>query len=46
MKILDLKKQLKEFYQPSAKKPVLIDVPRFQFAMIDGRIEKGIEPGK
>ena len=46
MKILDLKKQLKEFYQPSAKKPALIDVPRFQFAMIDGAIEKGSEPGK
>ena len=46
MKTLDLKKQLKEFYQPSAKKAVLIDVPRFQFAMIDGAIEKGSEPGK
>ena len=46
MKTLDLKKQLKDFYQPSAKKPTLIDVPRFQFAMIDGKIEKGSEPGK
>lgn len=46
MKTLDLKKQLKEFYQPPAKKPVLIDVPKFQFAMIDGKIEKGSEPGK
>lgn len=46
MKTLDLKTQLKEFYQPSAKKPTLIDVPRFQFAMIDGAIEKGSEPGK
>lgn len=46
MKTLDLKKQLKEFYQPSAKKPALIDVPKFQFIMVDGRIEKGSEPGK
>ncbi|MBV6396855.1 MAG: hypothetical protein HFACDABA_02457 [Anaerolineales bacterium] len=46
MKTFDLKKQLKEFYLPSAKKPVLIDVPKFQFAMIDGRIEKGSEPGR
>ncbi|RJP48919.1 MAG: hypothetical protein C4583_13440 [Anaerolineaceae bacterium] len=46
MKTLDLKKDLKAFYQPSAKKPEIIVVPRFQFAMIDGRIEKGSEPGK
>jgi hypothetical protein len=46
MKTLDLKKELKAFYQPSAKKPEIIEVPRFQFAMIDGAIEKGSEPGK
>jgi hypothetical protein len=46
MKTLDLKKDLKRFYQPSAKKPEIIEVPRFQFAMIDGAIEKGSEPGK
>ncbi len=46
MKTLDLKKELKAFYQPSAKKPEIIKVPRFQFAMIDGAIEKGSEPGK
>ena len=46
MKILELKKDLKRFYQPSAKKPEIIAVPRFQFAMIDGAIEKGSEPGK
>ena len=46
MKTLDLKKDLKRFYQPSAKKPEIITVPRFQFAMIDGAIEKGSEPGK
>jgi hypothetical protein len=46
MKTLDLKKELKAFYQPSAKKPEIMTVPRFQFAMIDGAIEKGSEPGK
>jgi hypothetical protein len=46
MKVLDLKKQYKGLYQPSAKKPVLVDVPDLQFAMIDGYIEKGSEPGK
>jgi hypothetical protein len=46
MKTLDLKKELKAFYQPSAKKPEVSEVPRFQFAMIDGAIEKGSAPGK
>ncbi len=45
MKTLDLKKELKRFYQPSAKKPEIIVVPRFQFVMLDGAIEKGSEPG-
>jgi hypothetical protein len=46
MKILDLKKQYKSLYQPSAKKVEIIQVPHLQFAMIDGAIEKGSEPGK
>ena len=46
MKILDLKKQFKYLYQPSAKKMEAVQVPRLQFAMIDGSIEKGSEPGK
>jgi hypothetical protein len=45
MKTLDLKKQLKYLYVPSAKKVEIINVPRFQFARIDGAIEKGQEPG-
>lgn len=45
MKTLDLKTQYKELYKPSAKKPTLIKAPRLQFAMIDGEIEKGMEPG-
>lgn len=46
MKTLDLKKEFKQYYQPSAKKPEILMVPRFQFAMIDGAIENGSEPGK
>ena len=46
MKILDLKKQYKTLYQPSAKKVEIVNVPRLQFAMVDGAIEKGSEPGK
>jgi hypothetical protein len=45
MKTLDLKKQFKYLYQPSAKKMEIVQVPRLQFAMIDGAIEKGFEPG-
>jgi len=45
MKTLDLKKNLKAFYKPSAKKVEFIEVPRFQFLMIDGAIEPGMEPG-
>jgi hypothetical protein len=46
MKTLDLKTQFKTLYQPSAKKIEIIQVPKLQFAMIDGAIEKGSEPGK
>jgi hypothetical protein len=45
MKTLDLKKDLKYLYQPSAKKPEILKVPKLQFAMIDGAIENGKEPG-
>jgi len=45
MKTLDLKKQYKHLYQPSAKRIESVQVPNLQFAMIDGFIEKGSEPG-
>ena len=45
MKTLDLKKQYKHLYQPAAKKVEIVQVPCLQFAMIDGAIEKGSEPG-
>jgi hypothetical protein len=46
MKTLDLKKQFKYLYQPSAKKIEAVQVPNLQFAMINGAIEKGSGPGK
>src|SRR5512142_3209984 len=45
MKTLDLKKELKNLYVPSAKKVEILRVPSMQFAMIDGAIEKGQAPG-
>jgi hypothetical protein len=45
MKILDLRKQYKNLYLPSAKKIEAVQVPRLQFVMIDGAIEKGQAPG-
>ena len=45
MEKLDLKKDLKAYYAPSAKKVEFIEVPRFKFLMIDGAIEAGQAPG-
>jgi len=45
MEKLDLKKDLKAYYAPSAKKVEFIQVPRFNFLMIDGAIEPGEAPG-
>ena len=41
---LDLKKDLKQFYAPSPKKIEIVDVPEFQFVMIDGALEPGTAP--
>jgi len=46
MKTLDLKKQFKHLYQPSAKKIEVLQIPKLPFAMVSGAIEKGSEPGK
>jgi hypothetical protein len=45
MQKLDLRNQYKYLYQPSAKKVEVVEVPSFQFAMIDGEIEPGHGPG-
>lgn len=42
---LDLRKELKYLYAPSAKKVEVVDVPLMQFAMVDGIIEAGHGPG-
>jgi hypothetical protein len=45
MENLDLRKQLNYLYSPSAKKVEVVDVPTFNFAMIDGAIEPDASPG-
>jgi hypothetical protein len=45
METLDLRKQWKHLYNPPAKKVEVVQVPRFQFAMIDGVIEPDHGPG-
>ncbi len=45
MEKLDLKKDYKHLYLPSAKAPRVVDVPTLKFLMIDGAIEAGLEPG-
>ncbi|OGO38429.1 MAG: hypothetical protein A2W35_13775 [Chloroflexi bacterium RBG_16_57_11] len=42
---LDLRKQYKHLYQPSANKVQVVDVPALQFTLIDGEIEPGASPG-
>jgi hypothetical protein len=45
MQKLDLKKDLKTLYAPSARKIEVVEVPPMNFAMIDGAIELGQAPG-
>ncbi len=45
MRTIDLRKEFKHLYQPSAKAPVLVEVPDLQFLMIDGEMEPGLLPG-
>jgi hypothetical protein len=41
---IDLKKELKQLYQPSAKEVVRVDVPTFRFLMIDGKGDPNTSP--
>lgn len=41
MSKLDLKKELAYLFAPSAKKVEIVDVPAFNFVMVNGRIEPG-----
>ena len=45
MEKLDLRKDLKYLYFPSSKKVELVEVPTFNFLMVDGAIEPGYAPG-
>jgi hypothetical protein len=45
MNKLDLRKEYKSLYSPSARKVEVVDVPAFKFAMVDGAIEAGTLPG-
>ncbi len=42
---LDLKKQYKDLYSPSAKVVQVVSVPNLRFIRIDGEIEEGYRPG-
>jgi len=44
LKKLDLRKELKQLYNPSAKKVDTVSVPKFNFLMVDGGIEPGESP--
>jgi hypothetical protein len=44
MEKIDLKKELKHLYLPSARKPTVVDVPDMQFVMLDGQIDPGETP--
>ncbi len=41
---IDYKKELKTFYQPSAKALAAVDVPAFSFLMIDGHGDPNTDP--
>jgi hypothetical protein len=44
MEKLDLRKQYKALYAPSAKEVTLVTVPAMKFVLLDGEIEPGQEP--
>jgi hypothetical protein len=44
MSKIDLRKDWKQLYQPSAKEVVEVDVPAFRFLMIDGRGDPNTAP--
>jgi hypothetical protein len=44
MEKIDLRRELKHLYAPSAKKVEVVKVPKFNFVMVDGRIEPGASP--
>jgi hypothetical protein len=45
MKSIDLRKELKHLYSPAVKQAQMVELPPFNFLMIDGAIEPGHGPG-
>lgn len=45
MEKLDLKRQFREFYLPSARHVSLVNVPEMRFLVLEGHIEPGETPG-
>lgn len=43
---LDLRKKYREYYLPSAKRVVVVDVPEFLFIAVDGVVAAGVRPGE
>jgi len=41
---LDLRKQYRELYSPSARSVAVVDVPELQFIWLDGRLPAGVGP--
>ena len=44
MEKIDLKKELKHLYQPSAKEVVQVEVPAFRYLMVDGQGDPNTSP--
>ncbi len=44
MKKIDLRKELKHLYAPSAREVAMVKVPKFNFIMLDGKIQPGETP--
>lgn len=45
MRTIDLRKDLRRFYAPRPGSVELVEVPAFQFVMIEGRVGAGEQPG-
>ena len=45
MEKLDLKKKYKELYKPTSRKVVAVDVPKFNYLIVDGEIPPNIQVG-
>jgi hypothetical protein len=45
MNKIDLRREYKHLYQPSARQVAVVEVPELLFAMVDGEIEAGASPG-